>query len=175
MLAETLDDWEEAVRKEVERQAFIDASLGPREFHRNWNTKQDQKRDRQGKWRRGGAELKVDRDHDAMDVNVVYLPEVKDKEEREKQCIEGCCFTCNKQGHVKRNCPSAKQDESPRRSCPVSSAQAVQTNGDRGSEVKRDAEGPAPKDVEDLMTKLRGMSVDEKEEVIDALVTQENF
>ena len=110
-----------------------------------------------------------------MDVDVVYLPEVKDKEEREKQCIEGCCFTCNKQGHVKRNCPSAKQDESPRRSCPVSSAQAVQTNGDRGSEVKSDAEGPAPKDVEDLMTKLRGMSVDEKEEVIDALVTQENF
>jgi hypothetical protein len=29
MPAETLDDWEEAARKEVECQAFIDASLGP--------------------------------------------------------------------------------------------------------------------------------------------------
>ena len=32
MPAETLDAWEEVARREVERQAFIDASLGPREF-----------------------------------------------------------------------------------------------------------------------------------------------
>jgi len=29
MPAEVLDDWEEAARREVEKQVFIDASLGP--------------------------------------------------------------------------------------------------------------------------------------------------
>ena len=35
MPTETLDAWEEAVRKEVECQVFIDASLGPREFRKS--------------------------------------------------------------------------------------------------------------------------------------------
>jgi len=35
MPTETLDAWEEAARKEVERQAFINASLGPREFRKS--------------------------------------------------------------------------------------------------------------------------------------------
>jgi len=41
MLAKMLDDWEEAAWKEVKRQAFIDASLGPREFCRNWSGKKE--------------------------------------------------------------------------------------------------------------------------------------
>jgi hypothetical protein len=41
MPVEVLDDWEEAVRKEVERQAFIDASLGPKEFCGPWNNKKN--------------------------------------------------------------------------------------------------------------------------------------
>jgi len=41
MPMEALDDWEEGARNEVERQAFIDASLGPKEFHRPWNNKKD--------------------------------------------------------------------------------------------------------------------------------------
>ena len=49
MLAETLDEWEEATRKEVERQAFIDASLGPREFRGPWSSHKDQHHDKQGK------------------------------------------------------------------------------------------------------------------------------
>jgi hypothetical protein len=40
MPAESLDDWEEAARQEVEHQAFIDTSLGPREFR--GNSKKDQ-------------------------------------------------------------------------------------------------------------------------------------
>ncbi len=38
-----------------------------------------------------------------------------------------------------------------------------------------DQEKAQPQRVEDLMTRLRGMTVDEKDEVIDALVCQENF
>jgi len=39
MPAENLDEWEEAARKEVEQQAFINASLGPQEFHGSWGNK----------------------------------------------------------------------------------------------------------------------------------------
>ena len=42
MPAENLDAWEEATRCEVERQAFIDASLGPKEYRGIWNGKRDQ-------------------------------------------------------------------------------------------------------------------------------------
>ena len=38
-----------------------------------------------------------------------------------------------------------------------------------------DQEKAQPQRVEDLMTRLRGMTVDEKDEVIDTLVCQENF
>jgi hypothetical protein len=54
MPAKTLEAWEEAAWREVERQAFINASLGPKEFCGNWNLKKDQCRDKQGKWRKGG-------------------------------------------------------------------------------------------------------------------------
>jgi hypothetical protein len=32
----------------------------------------------------------------------VQAPDIK--EAREKQRIEGCCFLCNKQGHLKKDC-----------------------------------------------------------------------
>jgi hypothetical protein len=38
-----------------------------------------------------------------------------------------------------------------------------------------DQELTKPQRVEDLMTRLRGMTVEEKDEVIDALVCKENF
>ncbi len=48
MPAEALDTWEEAAQHKVERQAFIDASLGPKEFQGPWINKKDQRQDRQG-------------------------------------------------------------------------------------------------------------------------------
>ena len=45
MLAEMLDAWEEAACREVERQAFIDASLGPYELRSGWKGKKDLKKD----------------------------------------------------------------------------------------------------------------------------------
>ena len=49
MLAESLDDWEEAACREVKCQAFIDASLGPREFRSGGNSKKEQRCDRPSK------------------------------------------------------------------------------------------------------------------------------
>jgi hypothetical protein len=71
MPAEDLDQWEEAICWKVECQAFIDASLGPCEFHGPWNTKKDQKRDKQGKWKRGVPYHKPEEESDVMEVDIV--------------------------------------------------------------------------------------------------------
>jgi len=42
MPTKTLDNWEEAAQKEVECQAFIDASLRPRNFYKNWNGRKEE-------------------------------------------------------------------------------------------------------------------------------------
>ncbi len=36
-----------------------------------------------------------------MDVNITYMQDALDKDAKEKQCTEGQCFLCNKQGHLK--------------------------------------------------------------------------
>jgi hypothetical protein len=41
--------------------------------------------------------------------------------------------------------------------------------------MEEDPGDSEPKEVKELMMKMRGMTMDKREEVIDALVTQENF
>ncbi len=86
MPTKTLDTWEEAVRKEVECQAFIDASLRLREFRKSWTNKKekDQRCDRQGCWKCGGPEQRIKRDPDAMDVDAMRVQgaEADSKKER---------------------------------------------------------------------------------------------
>ena len=57
--------------------------------------------------------MKTEKDLDAMDVNVVHLQGSTEKETKDKQHTEGCCFVCNKQRHMKRNYLSIKQDKQP--------------------------------------------------------------
>jgi hypothetical protein len=73
MPTKMLDKWEEAARQEVERQAFIDTSLGPKEFQNIWGNKQDYCCDQQGRWQRGNVGQKTEKDTDAIDVNVTRV------------------------------------------------------------------------------------------------------
>jgi hypothetical protein len=176
MPAETLDAWEEAARKEVERQAFIDASLGPWEFRKNWMNKRDQRCDCQGRWRRGGSEQKAERDPDAMDVDAIHLQGIEGENRKDKQKVEGRCFLCNKQGHLKRDCPTkGKEGPSSKRFMPSTTIRAAYSDEKMPNDNIADQESTKPQRVEDLMTRLRGMTVEEKDEVIDALVCEENF
>lgn len=105
MPAETLEAWEEAAQREVECQVFIDASLGPQEFHGSWGNRRDQQWDQQGKWKKGTPFQKASHEADTMDVDVIRVQESEDKNAWDKQQQEGQCFMCNKQGHLKWNCP----------------------------------------------------------------------
>ena len=40
-----------------------------------------------------------------MEVNVVQVQALEERDAREKQHQEGHYFSCNKQGHLKKDCP----------------------------------------------------------------------
>ncbi len=47
------------------------------------------------------------RDPNAMDTSAATRKAIT-KADKEKYRKEGCCFECDKQGHIARNCPSKK-------------------------------------------------------------------
>jgi hypothetical protein len=40
-----------------------------------------------------------------MDIDIIHVQEAEANNKKEKQRAEGHCFLCNKQGHLKRDCP----------------------------------------------------------------------
>jgi hypothetical protein len=165
MPVETLDEWEEAARKEVECQAFIDASMGPQEFYGPWSGHKDQHHDKQGKWKRGIPYQKAKKDPDTMEVDVTHLQSVGEKDAREKQHQEGCCYTCNKQGHLKRDCP---QNGRKGVASPYSSSVVKATHIQEKEVGKENVQSP---NKEELIAQLRGLGWDERDEVVDALIS----
>jgi len=109
-----------------------------------------------------------------MDVNVTRVQSGLDQEAKERQWSEGCCFLCNKQGHLKRNCPTSRRGNS---STKISLMRLIT----KEAQVEQEKDG----DFEDtkmtqhrrdrLMTKLCGMSMQERDKVIDALINQKDF
>ena len=172
MLVETLDAWEEAAWREVKQQAFIDASLGPREFKIRENTQKDQQRDRQGKWKKGNFYQKIEKDSNAMDPDMTCIQEYPDKWAKEKQLSKGCCFKCNKQGHMKRDCPTKERAHKPQG--PLN-AKVLSLKENLGLEVVSETDSSRLQEMGDLMTKLRGMLMEDKDEVINTLLWQEDF
>ena len=80
-----------------------------------------------------------------MDVNVTRMQESIEKNQKEKQCTEGRCFACNKQGHIKRNCPlSVKGGNLPENIKSVPIAQVVQVGREGSEEVTHETSQSMP-------------------------------
>jgi len=105
-----------------------------------------------------------------MEVDVTHLQSVEEKDTQEKQHQEGHCYTCNKQGHLKRDCPQNrwKGVASPYLSSVI---KAVCIQGENEME-KEDVQLSNKKK---LIAQLCGLGWNEQDEVIDALISQENF
>jgi len=102
-IAGTLDEWQQAARREVQRQKLIVASLGPPggEF---LSTRSNRRRELLG----NPTNRQLQRGPDAMRTGVLAVR--LSESERKKRQIEGHCFFWNKQGHFCKDCPSRKED-----------------------------------------------------------------
>jgi hypothetical protein len=80
---------------------------------------------------------------------------------------------CNKQGHLKRNCSAGGRGSS---SSKISSTQSIieEVQVEQGESDNFDNK-TTPQERNELMTKLCGMSLQERDKVIDALISQEGF
>jgi hypothetical protein len=91
-----------------------------------------------------------------MEVDVTRLQETKEKTDHEKQQSEGWCFLCNKQGHLKKNCP---QNEVGALCMPM--VQMTQLKRDEVGNTTMQTAGTDHPEVEEVLTKLRGMDLKE--------------
>ena len=111
-----------------------------------------------------------------MDVDAIHIQGAEVNHKKEKQKAEGCCFLCNKQGHLKRDCPAkGMKSQLAKKFKPSNSVQATYSEASTSDKEMVDQEMAQSQWVGELKMKLRGMTVDEKDEIIDGLVCQENF
>jgi len=90
-----------------------------------------------------------------MDVDVTCMQESIEKNQKEKQCTEGRCFACNKQGHIKRNCPlSVKEGNLPGNIKSIPIARVVQAGREGLEEVTHETSQSTPLETEGLVSKL---------------------
>jgi hypothetical protein len=73
MPTESLDDWKEAVHWKIKCQAFINASLGPRDPCGTWNNHRKQHYEKSRKWKLSNTYQKGEKNPDAMDVDVTQV------------------------------------------------------------------------------------------------------
>ena len=108
----SMDEWQEALRKEVERNRLIMASIG------TWQGGRGTVSTRENLFRgildpcsqpRGNFNRPKPRDPDAMDVDRV---QTSPQETRPRPQFK--CFNCGKEGHPARDCPKPKVQWTPR-------------------------------------------------------------
>jgi len=107
-----------------------------------------------------------------MDINMTCVQDPVKKSQKEKQCTEGWCFSCNKQEHIKRNCPlNGKEGSSLGPNQPTPTAQVTQAERQSSEEATSAMSPPLTlQETKDWMFRLHRMSIEEKDEVIDALM-----
>ena len=98
----TINEWQRALRNEIQRREMIDATLGARtEINPFAKSRFPIKtKEKPRRWQR---------DPDAMDVDAAIMgTDIKKGDgklsegEKKKRQVEGRCFTCGRQGHMSR-------------------------------------------------------------------------
>jgi hypothetical protein len=114
------------------------------------------------------------KDPDAMDIDAVIVEKadrIKGTQTRNAEQLrlmkEGRCFGCQKQGHVRRDCPERKgKGNAPPPYKPK--ARTIVTN----------EAGPLPPDMADLKPVIRSITAlndNDKESLFDSLMKEEDF
>jgi hypothetical protein len=86
-------------------------------------------------------------------------------EDTQKQCAEGHCFTCNKQGHILWNCPDKTQKKKPQ----AKAKKAKTSDQDSNSKTK----DPKPMDLDTYVRLGKSLPEDTKITIIKKAIEAE--
>jgi hypothetical protein len=86
-------------------------------------------------------------------------------EDTQKQCAEGHCFTCNKQGHILQNCPDKTQKKKPQ----AKAKKAETSDQDSNSKTK----SPKPMDLDTYVQLGKSLPEDTKIVIIRKAIEAE--
>jgi Retrotransposon gag protein/Zinc knuckle len=164
----TLDEWEEAARRQVRRNNVFKASMGNKgNYHLST---------RRSKWQ-GLAQraLKPNKkdNYVPMEVDAASVEKAASTKDPEKIRLqkEGRCFKCQKQGHIKRNCPEWK-GKAPNKPPPYEPKARTTTL----DSVKEEAEEPGePRDLKNLAQQMATLGEKEKEDLFGMMMEESDF
>ena len=150
---ENLNEWEDAVRREVCRLSIMREALGPK-GNSHLSTKQ-------AKWRSHIPNKSQKRWDDAIPMEIDAARTQTPEQEAENAYLrkEGLCFKCKKSGHIKKNCPDwpKKKDQPP----PYQS---------KGQTAKAPKEVEQPNDLKGLARSMSSLGQDKQNELFDLLL-----
>ena len=148
----------------------MDITLGP------W-----QKPDRQwglGKRNQKGQFQSKKRDPDAMDVDVVRTN--LDPTEVKKRRSEGRCFYCNRQGHMKKDCPKLEKEDKdkllsakPRDAKACIAVTKEQEAEEDKQEESKEEEAPPMYNQDSMMEFIKKMKTEDRDDFMDRLLIAE--
>jgi hypothetical protein len=102
---DTFQEWVDAAQKELQKQQHRNAILYPQRYQRP---------DRPHSHSRNGHLQRHPNDRTVpMDVDYAKVQRAYTEEDKIKWKVEGRCFRCDKQGHMARECPLRKSQETP--------------------------------------------------------------
>ena len=154
-MPQTLDEWQEAARTEVLRQAQINADLGPNPFPRREGPRNPQRQ--QGGYRPRDPSLATV----PMDLSMGRLGGNLTDADKKKLMDEGRCFYCKEKGHRATRCPKKPQRRPP----------AVQTTlPSRARVTEATNEEQSKGEVRDLRMQLQAMTTEDRGELLDSLM-----
>jgi hypothetical protein len=106
-----------------------------------------------------------------MDVDMAHIDAALTTEEQQKRKKEGRCYYCNRQGHMKRECPKLK-DEGKGKETPFKAKARVAKIEEEKEEPRE--ETPPAYDPETLMAHIKKMKIEDRDDFLDWLLVQDN-
>ena len=153
-MPQTLDEWQEAARTEVLRQAQINADLGPNPFPRREGLRTPQRQQGGGYRPRDPSLATV-----PMDLSMGRLGGSLSDADKKKLMDEGRCFYCKEKGHRANRCPKKPQQRPPAVMSP-SRARVTEAPNDESTK----------EEVRDLRMQLQAMTTEDRGELLDSLM-----
>jgi hypothetical protein len=181
-LPATMEEWYDATRKTVQRWQDLNNNIGPKGGPGHISTRANRMRSYQKP-----SPLKRQKDPNAMDIDAIRTMGKLTDEEHTKLMKEGRCFRCRKLGHMSRACPDKGKGKIPDR--PRSSqgqytkekpkVRATVINEDKEEEQHSEAEtsttAPPSYTKKDVLQYIRGMTIEDRENLYEELSAKADF